>query len=84
MKTAEELMKEEWSKYPDEHIDITSVAGVLLLQHIIKKVMKDYAKLAISADRENVANHAKTKRGRYQHYVVDKDSIINAPFLNLE
>lgn len=56
MRTAEEVLKEQWSKYPDEHIDIESVAGQLLLQKIIQNAMKEYAQEAIKTDRENIKN----------------------------
>lgn len=52
-----------------------------------KDLLKSYVREAIKADRENVAKNAKTTPGNPRDFeftlVVDKDSIINAPEIEL-
>ena len=85
--TAEDVIKQQWSKYPDEHIDIKSIAGQLLLKKIIQDCMIEFAKLHVKAALEAAADKAEKKSPRVSYYgiggtkeipVVCGDIILNA------
>ncbi|HEY9485216.1 MAG TPA: hypothetical protein VIQ04_01115, partial [Nitrososphaeraceae archaeon] len=56
--TAEQIMKNKWSKYLDNHIDISSTEGQSLIQEIIKNCMIEFAKLHVQAQSEAMLNNS--------------------------
>ena len=78
------ITAEEWFKREYGAKDITEITlnGIVIIRD-----MKEFAKEAIKADRINLLNHAKVFIS--EHYqggltpIVDKDSIINAPNIEL-
>lgn len=89
IKTEKELEEEidaRWGNFELSH-DKNTLIVKAILEYVLRE-RKEYAREAIKADRENVANDATVEKveviiGEVNYYVVNKDSIINAPQIEL-
>lgn len=75
--TAEEVIQQEWFKYPDAHIDIKSVAGLALLKKIIENVANTHAWNHVEAALKAAAKGARLKYPLRDNEIRE-DSILNA------
>jgi len=89
MKTAEEMCRTEYDDNRPENIFMERQVDMKWAIFMMKR----YAREAIKADRENVAKHAKgtinilavnSRNAKKQEVVIDKNSIINAPEIELK
>jgi len=85
MITAEEYLKQNGMSNVGHYGLLISDPSKSKMHQIMHDYAKLYAKEAIKADRENVAKHVKLNppTNFWQQRFVDKDSIINAPSIQL-
>lgn len=85
MKTIDSFIEEAHKKFKESY---KSPATTTDIKKAVKELIKDYAKEAIKEDRKNVAEHAEVdwrwNENQGDYAVVDKDSIINAPQIELK
>ena len=79
MITAEEILSDETNRVAFPHIDDWIEDDSPEAQSILH-CMKKYTEEAIKADRINLLEHVKAKNG---WSTIDKDSILNAPIIQL-
>lgn len=73
----EEIVMQEWKKYPDNHIDIKSVAGIALLQKIIMDCMRESCKQALELAAVNIKSDAMETYGSDVPDCWSEESILN-------